>query len=222
MRIHKLNKSDLVKYSLILLGLITAISLVSRGINFEEIKYFIVSQGIRGQIIFVLIIFVGTILAPVTTFPLWPVALFSYGFWPSVVLTYFGSFSGGFFNFLVARRYGRPVVIKLAGPKTMKQIDKFTDISGVKAFIILRVLASNYFDYVSYAFGLTTLKIKDFLLVSIPASFLWITFVYFFLKESITRLGPYAIIATLIAYVLGWVGLFLAYRMYRQVGRKNV
>lgn len=223
MGIHKLKKSNLIKYSLILLAFITAISLVSRGINFEEIKYFIASQGIRGQIVFVLIIFSGTVLAPVTSFPLWPVALFSYGFWPSVILTYMGSFTGGFFNFLIARKFGRPVVQRLVGPKTMRQIDKFTEISGVRAFIILRVLASNYFDYISFAAGLTTLKIKDFLLVSAPASFIWITFVYFFIKESINRLGPYAIIATLVAYGLGWIGLFLAYRMYRNVGRgKNV
>ena len=87
-------------------------------------------------------------------------------------------------NFLLARKYGRSLVAKVAGKGGMAKIDHFSVDAGVGTLWILKIFQNGYFDYISYAAGLTKISLHDYLVVNflggIPSTLL----TYFILIKS--------------------------------------
>ncbi len=69
-------------------------------------------------------------------------------------------------NFIIAKKYGRSVVTKLVGKKSMEKIDQYTKNASFGHLIVLKLLADSYFDYVSYGLGLTNITIPQFIFVN--------------------------------------------------------
>ncbi len=84
-----------------------------------------------------------------------------------VVLIYLVSTPAYCINFFLARRYGRPLVEKVIGKQGMAKMDNVFADAGVGTLVILKVLQGGYFDFVSYAAGLSKITWTEFLLVNI-------------------------------------------------------
>lgn len=87
-------------------------------------------------------------------------------------------------NFLLAKKYGRNLIQKVVGKGGMSKIDKYTNEAGLETLWILKIFENGYFDFISYATGLTNISFKNFLIVNfiggIPSTLL----TYLILKLS--------------------------------------
>lgn len=83
-----------------------------------------------------------------------------------VVLIYLVSTPAFCINFYLSRKYGRPLVLRIVGEGGMKKMDEVFLEAGVGTLVILKVLQGGYFDYVSYAAGLSKISWREFLIVN--------------------------------------------------------
>lgn len=191
----------------------TAIYFFSRGFSYKELKELIEMQGIMGYVIYVIFLILTTVIAPLTSVPLLPIALFAYGYKNAVILTFIGNSIGSFTNFLIARKFGRPIIKKLVGMKGIEKIDEFAKEAGWKTFLIMRILANISSDYISYAMGLTKFNTSIYLLITFFTSLVWISLVFFLLQTafSLGRIPSIVIIVT--AYALS---LYSGFRVWKR------
>lgn len=87
-------------------------------------------------------------------------------------------------NFLLSKKFGRPLVQKVAGKGGMAKIDQYTADAGVGTLWILKIFENGYFDFISYAVGLTNISFRNFIIVNfiggIPSTLIY----YFILTKS--------------------------------------
>ena len=132
------------------------------------IKEYAQQLGILGYLFVLVGIVLGGVLVPLSAVPFLYAGLALYGFWPTFVLYYLGNtIIAPIIDFWIARKYGRPAVLKLAGKKAIIQIDKLTEVAGVKALIVLRFFGGILFDSISYAMGLTNMKFRYYFLITL-------------------------------------------------------
>ena len=209
----KKRQKVVIGVSIILVAIIVGTKIFS-SLDLEWVKRVIQSQGNLGKVIYVVIVYLSTVISLISSIVLWPAALLAYGFSESVILTFIANFAGGMTNFFLARKYGRPLVRKLVGKDSIDKVDKFTSVSGLRAFIVLRVLASNYYDFVSYAAGLTNLAIKPYTIVTCLSSLLWMVFVFTILDKALDMGTGYLAVFGVGGYLIGLFGLLVALKMY--------
>lgn len=132
-----------------------------------EIKIFIRSLGFLGPFIFIILNIATIIFSPLTSFPLWIASLSLYGYFPTVIYVIISNSGGSVINFYLARRFGRPLVEKLAGKDLIKKIDEFAEIAGYDTLFVARLFGGATNDYISYAAGLTSMRFKPYFLISL-------------------------------------------------------
>lgn len=71
-----------------------------------------------------------------------------------------------FLNFWLARKFGRPIVEKVAGKTGLAKIDHYAADAGVGTLWILKIFENGYFDFISYAVGLTKISFRDFIIIN--------------------------------------------------------
>lgn len=114
-------------------------------------------------------------------------------------------------NFFLARRYGRPLVKKVVGEKGLAKIDHYAKDAGVSMLIILKVLQGGYFDYISYAAGLTTISFHDFILINIFGGIPGTILAYVIFSKAPNFFSS-VILLQIVAAILIALSLFLTYR----------
>lgn len=161
------------KQTLFILGIIIAASIIvlsfrELGFQFnpEEAARFIRSIGVIAPVVYTGIVAINVIIPPFTHLPFTFVFLEIFGFWITYFLLIGGNLLGGAIAFLISRRFGRPVVERLVGEKNMRKIDDLTEIVGWQTLLILRLFAGVLFDYVSYAAGLTSMRLSLFVVIT--------------------------------------------------------
>jgi uncharacterized membrane protein YdjX (TVP38/TMEM64 family) len=186
------NKKQLVKEVIISPGFLILILVLLLGIflqsllldHLERVKEIISSYGLLGPLIFILLLALSTIFAPINNFLIWLPGFYIFGPERSFIFSFVGGLIGGLSAFLIARKFGRPIVKKIIGKKGMERIDKLTEDLGGLALWLLMIFGTSLFDFVSYAAGLTNIKIKKFfaaiLLGPLPLTLL----LYLLIKNS--------------------------------------
>ncbi|MBI3559161.1 TVP38/TMEM64 family protein [Candidatus Gottesmanbacteria bacterium] len=152
--------------------------------NPEKITLWLSSFGPFLIFVYILIQSAAIIIPPVpgAAFQIALIALF--GPLKGLILIYLTVTPLYCINFLLAKKYGRPLVEKLSGQKTLAKVDHYTKEAGLGTLIILKLLQGSYFDFFSYGLGLTKIPFRQFfwvnLLGGIPADILD----YFIFKNS--------------------------------------
>lgn len=210
------NKKQLLKEVIASPGFLILISVLFLGILFQglllenvgKLREIISSYGFFGPLIFILLIAMSTIFAPINNFLVWLPGFYIFGPEKSIIYSFIGGLIGGLCAFLIARRFGRPVVKKIIGKNGMGRIDKLTEDLGVLALWLLMVFGVSLFDLVSYAAGLTNIRIKDFF-VAIFLGPLPLTFLtYLLIKNTqdlimiVSMSGLVSVIGLSISFVL--------------------
>ncbi len=184
----------------------------------EKTIEIIQAQGVGGMLVYVVYVSLSVIFSPLNSLLVKPVALFAYGFWISVFLAFIGSVIGGTSNYYLAKIFGRPLIRKLAGAGVLKKVDEFTDIVGWKAFLLLRIVGVNYFDYVSYAAGLTKMGFTQFALITYPIEFIWKIAVFYIISRAITNHTASFITLMIFIYL---VSIYSGYFIWKQYRKRN-
>jgi uncharacterized membrane protein YdjX (TVP38/TMEM64 family) len=94
------------------------------------------------------------VLAPGATLPLIPVAARVWGPVPAAILTTAGWTAGSLVAFLIARRWGYPLVRKLTSIERVKQLRRYIPEDLFWSVVLLRMVMP--MDVISYVLGLFT------------------------------------------------------------------
>lgn len=158
--------------------LIIAIYFLGKSISPEVIQNFVQNSGGFGPIIVILLALVAYTFAPLSGSPVLVAGYYLYGvnvIWlmnAAAVISYA-------INFWIARKLGRPYIGKLVGQENAERIDKFTKNRGLETLFLLRIFAGGFHDFISYAWGLTAVKFKDYFVTSVVAAIPGTLFWYF-------------------------------------------
>src|SRR3990167_2444677 len=139
-------------------------------INTPEFKLFIDSIGFWGYLIIIGYVVISHVFAPISGTPGVALAITIYGLSVGMWLLYYASLISCVINFCISRRYGRNLVRKFVGAEAMKEVDSFTSVGGEQVLFISRLLGFSFFDFISYAAGLTKISFKSYFAITAISS----------------------------------------------------
>lgn len=158
----------------------------------------------------ILYIVVSHVIAPVVESPVIVLCIAIFGIYQTLLYLYIASLISSVVNFWLSRRYGRKLVSKFVESSVMNSIDGFTQAEGKKVLWVARLLGFSLFELISYAFGLTNIKFKDYMLItalgSIPSSLIML-FLFKNIDFQSTQglyiwLGSVVLIGSIFAYFI--------------------
>lgn len=121
-----------------------------------------------GNIGLVAVMIVQTIIAPI---PSEVLLMFAGAIGMNIfdVLIFGGSglVIGSVIAFFIARRGGRPVVVKIIGERWTDSVDAWVSKNGTKAILFTRLVPVIPFDLISYVSGITSIKFRDYFVATV-------------------------------------------------------
>lgn len=160
----KNTKSDLAKLLLILSLFIIAI-ILSQYYKDDIAQY--LDFGYWGMLVYVLLATSSTVLAPINTLPLIPIATTLWGGFISALLSITAWTLGAIIAFILARRFGKPYIEK---NYSLEKISQYEKLLGDKYvfwnIVFLRIVIP--VDILSYAIGFfTSVKLSTYSLATL-------------------------------------------------------
>jgi uncharacterized membrane protein YdjX (TVP38/TMEM64 family) len=156
-------------------------------IGLERIRAIIAEAGPFAPLIYIGIKVLTYVVAPLSS---GPIQLFSgvlFGLGNGTLYTLIGEVIGGSINFLLARRFGRPVVERVVGAENLPRVDGFvSQIVDWKTLLYARLFLFSIYDFISYAVGFSRLRYRTYLIISVFAGFVP-TFIAALVGTSLTE-----------------------------------
>jgi uncharacterized membrane protein YdjX (TVP38/TMEM64 family) len=222
------KKNWIILLIIIVLLLLFIYSYSSKGIIYsistsdnESIIQFVNSFGALSYIMFILLVILEVVLAPIPALALYVAGGAIFGTILGSILTLIGNLIGAFIAFWIARRFGRNFVEKRVDDKMRKKFDKFSEKYGGLSLFLLRINPFTTSDLFSYLAGLTKMKVKNFLLgTGLGLAPMILVQAYF--GETFVKSYPvlYAVLVWIsIAYLLIFV--YLIWRTARMKKKEN-
>jgi uncharacterized membrane protein YdjX (TVP38/TMEM64 family) len=129
----------------------------------EEVAAFIRSMGVFSYLVFLLIVVLEVVLAPIPPLLLYTVAGILYSSLGGGLLVLAGNLVGATIDFFIARKFGAERLQKAINPALKKKFDRFFGKYGALAVFILRVNPLTTSDLVSYISGFTNMRYIHFI-----------------------------------------------------------
>ncbi len=120
----------------------------------ESIKVFIDQHPFWGMFLYVLLNIADAVIAPGATLPLIPIAARAWGRVGAALVTTVGWTAGSLIAFLIARRWGAPMVKKLTSMERLRRMKHYIPKDLFWSITLLRLVMP--MDVISYALGLFT------------------------------------------------------------------
>lgn len=186
------TKKNIIYLALIIL-VILIVSILFTKADYREIRQFILSFGILAPIAYIFVMALAVVISPIPSIPLSIWAGSVWGGFSGGVYSLIGAEIGAVAAFLIARRFGRKIVEGFFKQK-MSICEKCYGRSIPIFIFFVRLLPVFHFDIISYAAGLTKIKLWKFALATflgmIPVTFL-ITYYgqSFFLVNMWVKIG---------------------------------
>jgi Uncharacterized conserved protein len=141
-------------------------SLSSVFINRTAIHDYIQSAGIFGPIVFILLQIVQVVIAPIPGQATSLVGGYAFGLF-GLIYSIVGITVGFTLVFIIARKFGRPLIEKLFDKKLIKKFDYITESKGTLVLFLIFLLPTFPDDLICYLAGMTKIPIKKLLVVSV-------------------------------------------------------
>ncbi len=133
--------------------------------------------GFIGIILFVVIMGLQGIIAPIPSEVVLLATGMIYGFVLGGIMGSIGSVAAGVLCYYISKKGGRPLAEKFVGEKALSMIDELIHKYGTGIIIVARLLPFIPFDPISYASGLVDMDVKKYTLGtaigSIPRAFFY-------------------------------------------------
>lgn len=191
------------------IGFLVFMTLMVVGMNaigVDELRQIMKDAGPLAPLIYIFLKTVTYVFAPLTSGPIQIIAAPLFGnIWLGTLYTLIGEVLGGSISFWIARRMGRPVVVRFVGKQGMMQVEDFYQkrMGGWVSLAVARLILFSVWDFLSYAAGLAkSVRFSTYLLIStlvgaIPTFiFVWIGSKA--IQDTRALLLIYAIVAILI------------------------
>lgn len=158
---------------------------IFKSLDIEKVKDYILSYGIWAPVISFFLMIFQSVIAPLPAFLITFANAALFGWIFGALLSWFSAMVGAILCYYIAKLLGRSFVEKLTSKTALESVDGFFERYGKYTVLIARLLPFVSFDIVSYAAGLTKMKIKDFVIATglgqLPA-----TIVYSYAGEMLT------------------------------------
>jgi uncharacterized membrane protein YdjX (TVP38/TMEM64 family) len=210
------KKNWVILLIIVILILLFSYSYFTKGIVYsisksdnESVVNFIDSFGVFSYLIFILLVILEVVLAPIPPLALYVAGGALFGTFLGGTLTLIGNLIGAIIAFWIARRFGRKFVEKRVDEKTRKKFDKFSEKYGGFSLFLLRINPFTTSDLFSYLAGLTKMKVKTFILGT-GLGLLPMIFVQAYFGEAFVKSHPmlYSVLLWLsVAYLVIFVYL---------------
>lgn len=129
----------------------------------EQIAAWVEGLGAWGPIAIVLLETTQALLAPIPGQAIEAVSGYLYGPWLGTLFPMIGMVIGSSIIFGLARRFGRPLVLRLIGDKSMDRLDDLVRRGGAPFFFLVWLLPGAPDDLACVAAGLTPMPPRQFL-----------------------------------------------------------
>ncbi|WP_035512588.1 TVP38/TMEM64 family protein [Halalkalibacillus halophilus] len=196
-----MNRKTIISITLVILFVILLYSFNQRLLVFspEDIRSFIYAAGWLAPLFYLLLFTLRPlILFPASVFSI--VAGLAFGAYFGTVLALSGATFGAILAFMLSRKFGTNA-IKLKEKGKLGYFRRQFEEKGFRYILLLRFLPIVNFDLISYAAGLSKVKLSDY----VKATVLGIlpgTLLYNFLGASIVEGDRVTVILVVTAYVL--------------------
>ena len=139
--------------------------------NVENVKQSVENTGALAPLVFICIIILQVLFAPIPGQIVAMASGYIFGVWRGFIYMMIGSTIASFTIFFFSRKFGRPFVEKILKKKTIKKMDKFVANGGGLALFLMYLLPFFPDDAICYLAGLTKIKIRNLVLISIFGRF---------------------------------------------------
>jgi uncharacterized membrane protein YdjX (TVP38/TMEM64 family) len=133
----------------------------------EQIRAWVEQLGAWGPVAIVALETAQALLAPIPGQAIEAVSGYLYGPWLGLLFPMIGMVIGSTTIFLLARRFGRPLVIRLIGRMSMDRLDDLVRRGGAPFFFLIWLLPFAPDDLACVAAGLTPMPTRQFLFLMI-------------------------------------------------------
>jgi uncharacterized membrane protein YdjX (TVP38/TMEM64 family) len=168
--------------------------------NQEAIAAYLQEFGLSGLVVLFILLFIQVFLAPIPGHAFMIAGGYVYGFWPSTLLTLVSTVVATQLAFILTRRYGLPLVERLASDKFIDRWNKVAGNRGGVFFLFAFILPIFPSDFMCYIAGLGKISHRDFFLSNF--------FGRFFIAAVLTSIGSHGFEQPL-EITLGIVGLYV-------------
>ncbi len=157
----------------VFIALTVALTLGIEAIGVDRLRALVVDAGPLAPVIYVFVRALTYVIAPLSSGPLGFSAGILFGLVPGTVLTLLGEGIGGSINFWIARRFGRPIILRFVGSDGMSRVERWYVQAGNPWMLAYaRLFLFSVYDFISYAAGLTSLRYRQYLIVTVVAGIL--------------------------------------------------
>src|SRR3989338_10359117 len=171
MRISKKATVEILKISGVVVFLYVLLKAILIPLIISDgFKEFTADLGFFGYFIVIGYTVLSHVFAPLAGTPGVLLGVTIYGIKTGMFLLYIASLISATINFWISKKFGRKLVTKLVGEKSMKEVDEFTSVEGKQVLIISRLFGFPIFEFISYAAGLTNISFKDYFIITAIAS----------------------------------------------------
>jgi uncharacterized membrane protein YdjX (TVP38/TMEM64 family) len=137
-------------------------------IGTERLQQMVSDAGPLAPVAYVLLRALTYIFAPLTTGPIQFASGVLFGVWQGIAYSIIGEVLGGSINFWIGRRFGRPLVLRIAGERGLQKAEEYYHLVGEwRGLAVARLLLFAMWDFLSYVIGFTPVKYVHYLWVSL-------------------------------------------------------
>lgn len=150
-------------------------------VDMSSLRNLVISAGIWGPLIFILLKISTVVFAPLSGSPLYPLVGLIFGFWPGILYIVIGDFLAFTISFTLSRVFGRELVNKLLSGKEESMIAKIVDHIGTgKGFFQACLAMFALPEVLSYGAGLGKLNYAKFITIIMPFEIVAASILVFF------------------------------------------
>lgn len=137
-------------------------------IGTARLQAMVEGAGPLAPILYILLRALTYIFAPLTTGPIQFASGAMFGVWEGILYSLIGEALGGSINFWIGRRFGRSVVLRLAGEQGLTKAEEYYHLVGEwRGLAVARLVLFAMWDFLSYVIGFTPVKYLHYLLISL-------------------------------------------------------
>ena len=212
------NRVSLALLMVICVGAIAGVSVY----GLEHIISIATSHRIIGAVLFSLLMFSTTVIAPLTSLPLVPVIAPVLGPFTTGLASFIGWTLGAVVAFLIGRYGGRPYIPKKYNLDRYTKYEKLLSAkTSFLTIVALRMLVP--VDALSYALGLVSNVSLKIYTTATMLGIVWFSFAFAYLGDSLIRQDYVLLVRIGVASVTILVSSFLyvRYAMTKKTGRNS-
>ena len=133
----------------------------------ERVRIWVEQFGAWGPLAIFGLELAQSLLAPIPGQAIEAVSGYLYGPWWGVAYAFLGLVLGSSIIFLLARRFGRPLAVRLVGRSSMARLDDLSRRGGPPLFFLIWLIPFAPDDLACVAAGLTPMPVRQFLVLMI-------------------------------------------------------